>query len=91
MKEQNFELKALMEYNSAEEFFDSDRYMLIDLIGQKITYIFTVNKPAIIMLLVKKILPQKFQKFQKLQKQILQKLLYVSVKLFKTGNMLKNS
>ncbi|CAB4412083.1 unnamed protein product [Rhizophagus irregularis] len=24
MKEQNFELKALMEYNSAEEFFDSD-------------------------------------------------------------------
>ena len=43
------------------------------------------------MLLVKKILPQKFQKFQKLQKQILQKLLYVSVKLFKTRNMLKNS
>ena len=37
---------------------------------------------------VVKILPQKFQK---LQKQILQKLLYVSVKLFKTGNMLKNS
>ena len=31
MEEQNFELKALMEYNSAEEFFDSDRYMLIDL------------------------------------------------------------
>ena len=30
MEEQNFELKALMEYNSAEEFFDSDRYMLID-------------------------------------------------------------
>ena len=43
------------------------------------------------MLLVKKILPQKFQKFQKLQKQILQKLLYMLVKLFKTGNMLKNS
>jgi hypothetical protein len=30
MEEQNFELKALMGYNSAEEFFDSDRYMLID-------------------------------------------------------------
>jgi hypothetical protein len=30
MEEQNFELRALMEYNSAEEFFDSDRYMLID-------------------------------------------------------------
>jgi hypothetical protein len=30
MEEQNFELKELMEYNSAEEFFDSDRYMLID-------------------------------------------------------------
>jgi hypothetical protein len=30
MEEQNFELKALMDYNSAEEFFDSDRYMLID-------------------------------------------------------------
>ena len=31
MEEQTFELKALMEYNSAEEFFDSNRYMLIDL------------------------------------------------------------
>ena len=30
MEEQNFELRALMEYNSAEEFFDNDRYMLID-------------------------------------------------------------
>ena len=30
MEEQTFELKALMEYNSAKEFFDSDRYMLID-------------------------------------------------------------
>ena len=30
MEEQNFELKVLMEYNSAEEFFNSDRYILID-------------------------------------------------------------
>ena len=30
MEEQNFELRALMEYNSAEEFFDNDKYMLID-------------------------------------------------------------
>ena len=30
MGKQNFKLKALMEYNSAEEFFDSDRYILID-------------------------------------------------------------
>lgn len=30
MEEQNFELRALMEYNSAEEFFDNDRYILID-------------------------------------------------------------
>ena len=75
MEEQNFELKALMGYNSAEEFFDSDRYMLIDFNWSKNNLYFTVNKPAIIMLLVKvpiinltkvvKILPQKFQKLQK--------------------------
>jgi len=34
MGEYNSELKALMEYNSAEEFFDSDKYMLT-LIYQK--------------------------------------------------------
>ena len=47
-----------------------------------------VKVPIINLTKVVKILPQKFQK---LQEQILQKLLYMSVKLFKTGNMLKNS
>ena len=99
MEEQNFELRALMEYNSAEEFFDNDRYMLIDFNQSKNIIYFTISKPAaIIMLLVKvpiinltKVVKILAQKFQKLQEPILQKLLYALVKLFKAGNMLKNS
>ena len=30
MEEQNFELRMLLEYNSAEEFFGSDKYVLIN-------------------------------------------------------------